>query len=163
MKKYLVLVLAASLLAVFSCTKKSNEPLTINSKEIKYNNVILKLNADTLKENIVELDKELLINISGITGFKELGGAVFIGCSFNVTDENGTQIMNYKDLYSYYDINGISPEDIKNKFSISVNIGKPMEMGKNYVLNAKIWDKKGSGEFNLRYEFKIKNPAVKQQ
>ncbi len=143
-----------------SCNTKENQSgIKVHANGLTYDNIVLRLNKDTLKSNEVDFDKDIIMNIIGLKGFKETFGNIYIGCSLVITDETGKEIMKYKDLYSYYDVPGISAADIKNKFSISLNLQTPMKRGATYVWESKIWDKKGKGELHTEMKFKIKNAA----
>lgn len=140
-----------------SCNQKEKTSgIIVNKKELKYDKLIMKLNKDTLQDNRVDFDKELILNIYGLTGFKETFGKIYIGCNLVLTDINGKEILVYKDLYSFYDVSGITADDIKNKFSVSLSIQEPMKKGETYIWKSRIWDKKGKGEINTELQFKIR-------
>lgn len=144
-------------LLCFSCTQKESDSRMIaTTKELKYDKLVVKVNKDTILGNEIELDKELILNLYGLTGFNEIVGKIFIGCNLILTDETGKEIIYHKDLYSYYDVSGIEAADIKSKFSISLNLQTPIKKGGTYTWKSRIWDKKGSGEINTEYTFKIK-------
>lgn len=159
MNKTFLKVVAIFIFTIFciSCNHKENTSgIIANARELKYDKLVIKLNKDTLKGNEVNLGKELILNIYGLRGFKETFGKLFLGCNLVLTDASGKEIIIYKDLYSYYDVSGISTEDIKNKFSISLNLQAPMKRGETYTWKSRIWDKKGAGEINTELTFKIK-------
>lgn len=142
----------------FSCTRKEDKPeITMEAKGLKYDNIILKLNRDTLKSNEVDFEKDLILNVFGLTGFNETVGNIYLGCSLVLSDESGAEIMKYNDLYSYYDVSGIYAADIRKKFSISLSISPPLKKGNSYTWKSRIWDKKGTGEINTELKFKVKN------
>ena len=157
MKNFFIPIFILSLIFVWSCQEKDNvSGIKAEKKILTYNNIVLKLNKDTLQNNKVEMDKELTINIEGLDGFTKMNDVVFIGCSVQVTDEKNNAIVSYKDLYSYYDVSGITPQDIKEKFSMTIGIRPPMVKGGIYKWRSRIWDKKGKGELTLEFDFKVK-------
>ncbi|HBX53505.1 MAG: hypothetical protein A2275_08050 [Bacteroidetes bacterium RIFOXYA12_FULL_35_11] len=157
MKNFFIPIIILSLIFVWSCQEKENPTgIKTDKKILTYNNIVLKLNKDTLKNNKVEMDKELIINIEGLDGFTKINEVVFIGCFVQVTDEKNNPIVSYKDLYSYYDVSGITPQDIKDKFSMTIGIRPPMAKGGIYKWKSRIWDKKGDGELNIEFDFKVR-------
>ncbi|MBI5220149.1 MAG: hypothetical protein HY958_14570 [Bacteroidia bacterium] len=148
-------LLSAVIFYCISCSDNNPTGIKINNKVLKYDKLIVKINNDTLKSNEVLPEKDLTLNINGLSGFKEIAGAVYLGCSLSVKDTEGNTFLNHKDLYSYYDVCGISPKDIHNRFSVSISLSPPMKPGKYYIWKTRIWDKKSNGEINTEMKFKI--------
>jgi len=93
--------------------------------------------------------------LSGIEGYTEKEGRVFMGASMVITDPDGKKVMDEQDLFSSYDQTGASKEDA-SVLSLSLITGEPMVAGVKYLWKSRIWDKNGKGVIEAEVEFMIK-------
>jgi hypothetical protein len=77
----------------------------------------------------------------GLSGLKEINGSVFPGLSVQVNDNEGKIILDYKDLFSDYNENGITESDFKTRVSAHFTIFTA-KLNNPLHCNLTIWDKK---------------------
>jgi len=129
--------------------------LEVSYKGLSSEEIFLTANGRKLSTNEVGLNTDLVCFFQGVRGYQLNDNLAYIGASMILTDSDGNELLNEADLFSYYDDEGLTPEDLSS-LSLSLTTGSPMEVGEEYNLQMKIWDKKGTGEINASVSLKIK-------
>ena len=95
----------------------------------------------------------LILNIEN--GWTEIDGKSFIGATEKITTDNGSVILDSDDLFASYDqgMNASNAKIITLKARITQAPAIPVDY---YIVNFKVWDKKGSGVITGKYKFYIK-------
>jgi hypothetical protein len=92
------------------------------------------------------------LNFNDIKGFASLSGKVFPGLRLTIVNQAGDTIMKYDDLYSGYK-DGLDYSPLL--LSTNITLASPIRSNSDYTLYSKIWDKKGSGTFSSKFDFKV--------
>lgn len=92
------------------------------------------------------------LNFNDIKGFASLSGKVFPGLRLTIVNQAEDTIMKYDDLYSGYK-DGLDYSPLL--LSTNITLASPIRSNSDYTLYSKIWDKKGSGTFNSKFDFKV--------
>jgi hypothetical protein len=105
-------------------------------------------NDKAITDGKIKYDDNIYIIIEGFKGFKEENGLVFPGLNLKLTDAGKNQILNYEDLFSEYDVTGISASDFASRVSSHFKL---TGSGANNPLNCEvtIWDKKSNAKLKL--------------
>ncbi|HEV7333178.1 MAG TPA: hypothetical protein VGN63_19240 [Flavisolibacter sp.] len=104
--------------------------------------VKLVMNDEVLGHADIPLGEKFYIINEGIKGLESKEGKVSVGCSLQITDENGTIILNEPDLFQGNDV--FNEKEVKY-LRCAVSTGLPMEAEYYYTVKAKFWDKYGDG------------------
>lgn len=140
-----------------------SEAKTLNDINLSYSDVqvnqayLAKESGDLVPaDNSVTLGEKIHLVINLDKGWNETGGKSFIGASQKITTSNGTEILNSGDLFAAYDQTGIDATHAKVitlKARITSEPPTPVEY---YLVDFRVWDKKGAGEIKGSYKFQIK-------
>ena len=137
---------------------KTLNGIELHSREVQVNSAFLSLEGgDLLPSNntVVLGDKiSLIININN--GWKEVDGKSFIGASERITTDTGTELLNTGDMFESYSENGLDATDAKVVTLKARITSAPAVPVAFYVVNFRVWDKKGNGEITGKYHFYIK-------
>ncbi len=178
-KIHYIIILAALLTSCdFKCSVGNNKPATKtktvtssdnsalngaiikNDIELEVTGVKLKeaylLDADNnlLKENKTRVGEKIYLVIKVDTGWVKENGKSFIGASERISTSGGNVIVNAEDIFKDYDATGLDAVDSK-VISLSAVITELKAAGGNFVVQFRVWDKKGSGEIKGKYKFSI--------
>lgn len=107
-----------------------------------------------LTNNEITLPSDLVLYFSGIEGYIEEGGKIFIEASMQVLDSSGKMIVNDENMFSDYEISGIDSEDGK-VLTFRLSLKEPIKVGETYTWKTRIWDLKGEGEIISEVKLKI--------
>jgi hypothetical protein len=114
--------------------------------------VYLTINGNKVEKNNFTYGEEFLVNFNKIEGFKKENGNVFPGMRMIVLSKTGDTVLSSIDLYG--DNNeGISLSPLL--LTSDVTVAAPMKSKSEYILYVYIWDKKGTGKFSAKLEYKI--------
>ncbi|RYZ48853.1 MAG: hypothetical protein EOO14_21560 [Chitinophagaceae bacterium] len=102
----------------------------------------LVMNDEVLGHADIPLGEKFYIINEGIKGLVEKEGTVSIGCSLQITDEQGNVILDEPDLFSG---NDLFKKEEATFLRCAVSTGRPMETEYYYTVRAKFWDKYGDG------------------
>ncbi|MBB1287079.1 hypothetical protein HRH25_22050 [Flavisolibacter sp. BT320] len=102
----------------------------------------LVMNDEVLGHADIPLGEKFYIVNEGIRGLIEKEGMVSIGCSLQITDEQGQVILDEPDLFSG---NDLFKKEAATYLQCAVSTGRPMETEYHYTVRAKFWDKYGDG------------------
>jgi len=144
-------------------SNKNNSPQTLNgielsTNEVQVNRAFLSLESGNLvpSDNTVALGEKISLVINIDNGWKEIDGKSFIGASEKITTDNGTTLLDTGDMFAAYDQTGLDPTDAKVITLKAIITSKPSGPVEYYVVNFRVWDKKGNGEITGKYKFYIK-------
>lgn len=102
--------------------------------------------------NTTSLGKPIYLNINITKGWHEENGEVSLGASERISTDNGTVFLDAGDLFK--NRNSLNAEDAK--FIRLKAVVNSMTGPINYfVVDYKVWDKKGNGEIKGSYKFYI--------
>ncbi|PKP17438.1 MAG: hypothetical protein CVU05_15540 [Bacteroidetes bacterium HGW-Bacteroidetes-21] len=159
MKILSILSMAVLLMSITSCSFEAKKDLTtgleINATNLSVNETYLSVNGQKLPSSDVTLGSEVICYFDGVDGFVVKDNICMVGASMIVKDENGNEMLNEPDLFADYDEEGFSPEEVK-VLTLSLSTGQPMEVGKSYTWDMKIWDKNGKGEIKANVKVNMK-------
>ncbi|MBA4323111.1 MAG: hypothetical protein C0408_09875, partial [Odoribacter sp.] len=116
--------------------------------------VYLSVNNQKTERSTFIYGEKFLLNFNNIEGFKKDNDHVFPAMTLLVVSKTGDTVLQTNDLYSDYpDGMNLSPLLL----TADVTVANPMKSNGEYTLFVNIWDKKGSGKFTAKFEFKIKS------
>lgn len=140
-----------------SNTKTLND-IELHSRDVNVNRAFLALESGDLLPagNTVSLGEKISLIINIDNGWKEAGGKSYIGASEKITTDNGTELLNTGDLFEAYNETGLDAADAKI-ITLKARISSvPPGNVEYYLVNYRVWDKKGNGEITGKYKFYIK-------
>ena len=152
--------------AVKSKTVSSSDNNTLNGAIIK-NDIELDATGVKLKEAyLVDADKNLLTeNVTRVgekiylvikldTGWVKENGKSFVGASERISTKAGKVVLDTDDMFKDYSETGVDAEDAK-VLSLSAVITQANSGVDDFVVQFRVWDKKGNGEVKGKYKFKL--------
>jgi hypothetical protein len=96
--------------------------------------------------------EKVSLNFNNIEGFKKENGAVFPGMKIYVISTAGDTVLNTDDLYSEYK-GGVTLSPLL--LLADLTVASPIRSNNEYSLHVNIWDKKSTGKFNAKLNFKV--------
>jgi hypothetical protein len=102
--------------------------------------------------NATSLGKPVYLNLNITKGWKEDEGTVSLGASERISSDNGTVFLDEPDLFQNY--NSISAEDAKF-IRLKAVVNSKTGPIKYFVVDYKVWDKKGDGVITGSYKFYV--------
>jgi hypothetical protein len=129
--------------------------LTVKNNGLSFEESYLMMDNVKMVTNEFPVGKVIYMYFDGVSGFLTKDGLVYLGASLVILDEKGNKIMDYADLFSEYDKDGVAPENTK-ALNVNLTIGDPMKEGGKYIWKSKIWDKNGEGAIEAEIEFVVK-------
>ena len=156
----------------FSCEVKVNNPSSKESKTEKTNAKIrngIQLKANGLKveqaflayeggglvsnENKIDVNQKVILRLI-MDGWKEENGKVMIGASEKLTTSKGQTILDTDDLFGAYP-EGVDAKDAKY-ITLSAVITRLDELYDHFLVEFRVWDKKGGGDVTGSYKLYLK-------
>jgi hypothetical protein len=128
--------------------------IQLNTNKVKVSKAFLIFKDGTAmpEGNFVDFTKPVNIQIAIEEGWVEENGKVFLGASETITAEDGTVIVDEKDLFSGKYDEGISAADAKAIVLTAIfNLKKDMPPT-SFTVSLRIWDKKGDGYIDGSYK-----------
>ncbi|MFL5752302.1 MAG: hypothetical protein ACJ76F_02760 [Bacteroidia bacterium] len=110
----------------------------------------------SLNENTLSGGDELNAYFTGLKGFKEENGKVWIDASVSMQDPSGNSLIEVKDLFAAYDSTGIPVEDAAKLITLTLKTGDKVAAGKDYKAVFSLKDKKGSAALSNEFSFKVR-------
>lgn len=126
--------------------------LTTTGDLISCDDIYLTVNEQKVNSSTFTYGDEFLLNFNNIEGFTRENERVFPGMDLYVTGLAGDTLLVSKDLYKNYP-DGINLASLMLQSKIIA--ATPIHSNGEYTLFVKIWDKKGSGTFNAKLNFKV--------
>jgi hypothetical protein len=159
-------------LMFFSCEVKVNTPSSKESKTEKTNAKIrngIQLKANGLNveqafltyedgalvsnENKIDVNQKVVLRLI-MDGWKEENGRVMIGATEKLTTSKGQTILDTDDLFVSYP-EGVDAKDAKY-ITLSAVITRLDELYDYFLVEFRVWDKKGGGEVTGSYKLYLK-------
>jgi hypothetical protein len=130
--------------------------IEVEASGVKVKEVYL-LDADKnrLGENITGLGEKIYVVVRLDTGWVKEKGKSFIGASERISTKAGRVVIDADDIFKDYEATGISAVDAE-VISLSAVITEADNGIENFVVQFKVWDKKGSGEVKGKYKFRLR-------
>jgi len=132
--------------------------LSSKGSGIRCDDVFLMVNEEKIYRNQFVFGEAFQINFNMIEGLKKVEGGVFPGMKLLILDKQGDTVIFNPDLYANFtEPTTITPLMLKTK----ITIGSPFRSNRSYTATVHIWDKKGKGTFDTKFEFNtIPNNAI---
>ncbi len=108
-----------------------------------------------IRNNTTMIGEPIFLNINVEKGWEEVEGKTYLGASQKITTDGGLEILDTGDLFASYDETGFSASDARI-LNLKARITSATGAIDHFVVNFRVWDKKGSGEFSGSYKFKVK-------
>jgi hypothetical protein len=102
--------------------------------------------------NTTSLGQPVYLNLNITKGWKENEGTVSLGASERISSDNGTVFLDEPDLFQNY--SSLSAEDAKF-IRLKAVINSKSGPIKYFVVDYKVWDKKGDGTITGSYKFYV--------
>ena len=133
-----------------------NGLIRTEANKISFNEIYLfsKERDAVIPDNMIKFNENIYFIFEGISGLKNINGLVFPGLSFKATDDKGKIILDYKDLFTEYSINGVPEADFKTRVSSHFTI-PDMQLKNPLHCKLTICDKKGDSSINVSAELTI--------
>ena len=134
--------------------KIANDISIATSGSVELNRTFLSYESDepVPSSNTTSVGKPIYLNLVLTKGWKEEMGEVSIGASQKVSSDDGTVLLNDTDLFENY--KSISAEDGKY-IKLKAVVNKLSPNIKYFIVDYKVWDKKGKGTITGSYRFYI--------
>jgi hypothetical protein len=154
---FLFLILAS---CQFSRSAKKDLLSGISStgSNISCKDVYLTVNGLRTQRNSFIYGETFVLNFSDVTGFTKENGNVFPSMIMTVVNPSGDTLMQTDDLISGYpDGMNFSPLVLTADLTVAV----PIKSGGEYTVIINIWDRKGTGTYKSKFDFKVvKNDKI---
>lgn len=111
-------------------------------------------NNKLLAENITRIGERIYVVVAVDTGWVKENGKSFVGASERISTSAGKVIVNADDIFKAYEGTGIPAKDA-GIITLSAVISEADEGLENFIVQFRVWDKKGSGEIKGKYKFRI--------
>lgn len=130
--------------------------IDVEAAGVKISEVYL-MDADNnyLTENVTRLNEKIYLVIKADTGWIKENDRSFIGASERISTSSGKVIVDAVDVFKEYEATGL-PADKAHLINLSALITEADPGIENFVVQFKVWDKKGNGEVRGKYKFSIK-------
>jgi hypothetical protein len=116
---------------------------------------LLDANRELLTENVTGIGEKIYVVIKTDTGWAKENGKSFIGASERISTKSGNVIVDAEDIFKDYEVSGISAVDA-SVISLSAVITQADTGVENFVVQFRVWDKKGKGDIKGKYKFRIR-------
>jgi uncharacterized protein YprB with RNaseH-like and TPR domain len=112
-------------------------------------------NEKQLAKNEAALGERIYVIVELDTGWVKENKKSFIGASERISTSAGKVVVSADDIFKDYETTGLDPEDAKF-IKLSAVITQADPGVDDFVVNFRLWDKKGSGEVKGKYKFSLK-------
>lgn len=109
-----------------------------------------------LTENKARVGEKIYLVIKVDTGWVKENGKSFLGASERISTSEGNVVVNADDIFKDYEITGVDLTDAQ-VITLSAVLTEVKSGLEDFVVQFRVWDKKGTGEIKGKYKFKIKN------
>lgn len=147
-------VTSADKTALTGATIKNDIDLEATGVKIK-EVYLLDANRELLTENVTGIGEKIYVIIKTDTGWAKENGKSFIGASERISTKSGNVIVDAEDIFKDYEVSGISAVDA-SVISLSAVITQADTGVENFVVQFRVWDKKGKGDIKGKYKFRIR-------
>jgi len=112
-------------------------------------------NREFLTENIAALKEKIYLVIKADTGWVKENGLSYLGASERISTVAGKVVVDAPDIFKEYETTGLPANDAR-LISLSARITEADPGLEDFVVQFRVWDKRGKGEVKGKYKFKIK-------
>ena len=112
-------------------------------------------NEKQLAKNEAALGERIYVIVELDTGWVKENKKSFIGASERISTSAGKVVVSADDIFKDYETTGLVSEDAKF-IKLSAVITQADPGVEDFVVNFRLWDKKGSGEVKGKYKFSLK-------
>jgi len=138
-----------------------NKGIKTTYKGLSFMKSYLAVDKIIISTNQVPVGKEVDIGFSGLDGFKEIDGNIFIGASMKVTNSSGEVIVDKGNMLKSYETTGIvldvfRSESVAQTFTFTFTQEPTSKIGNIYIVEIKIWDLKSDAVLNSTVDIVIK-------
>ena len=116
---------------------------------------LLDAGENLLTENVTRVGEKIYIVIKTDTGWTKENGKSFIGVAERISTQSGHVVLDAADIFKDYETTGLDADDAK-LITISALIKNVVPGSENFVVQFRVWDKKGAGEIKGKYKFNIR-------
>lgn len=126
--------------------------LTTSKVKVRKAYLVFKDGTAMPEGNLVDFTKPVNVQLVIDEGWKEEGGKVMLGAAEKIVAEDGTVILDEKDLFSGKYDDGILVEDAKNiGLTASLTLKKDLPPA-TFTVSFRVWDKRGDGYVEGSYQ-----------
>jgi len=111
-------------------------------------------NNKVLTENKTRIGEKIYAVVVLDTGWVKENGRSFLGASERISTPSGKVIVNADDIFKDYDATGVPVKDA-DFITLSAVISQADKGLEEFIVQFRVWDKKGSGEIKGKYKFRI--------
>ena len=116
---------------------------------------LLDADKNLLTENVTRVGNKIYIVIKTDTGWTKENTKSFIGVAERISTSGGKVVLDAADIFKDYETTGLDADDCK-LITISAVITNVVAGAENFVVQFRVWDKKGNGEVKGKYKFSVK-------
>ena len=127
--------------------------ITSKGSTITCNDIYLTVENKKVNRSSFNYGEVFVINFQDVMGFVKENGNDFPGMSITVLNTNKDTILFEPDLYEQYSVEGINYNPLLIQAMLTA--ASPMHSGNKYTMYVHIWDKKGSGTYDSKFEFSL--------
>jgi hypothetical protein len=156
MKKVFIVILVSAVLTGCKFSKSAEKNfisgLTSAGSDLSCKDVYMKVNDERISRSTFSYGETFYICFDDVKGFTSENGYVFPGMGIVITDKGGDTLMMAEDLYEEY-TNGMNFSPLQ--LTADLTVADPIRSKGEYTLTINIWDKKGTGTFISKLDFKV--------
>lgn len=136
--------------ATFDFKVTASQSIKVESSAVTYDEIYLfsKDREEVINNNIIASNDENYLLLEGLKGFSETEGKVYPGLSMKVTDDAGTEVLFYEDLFADYTSDGLDFSDFNGRVTSSF-IVRADDVKNPLHLTVLIWDKKSPAKIGV--------------
>jgi hypothetical protein len=134
----------------------ANEKIFIEALNVKYEEIYLfsKERGVVIPDNKIRFNENTYMLFEGLSGFKIENGLVFPGLSLKATDNEGSKILDYDDLFADYTQSGFKLDDFKSQVAPSFEL-TGSEFKNPMHCEIIIWDKKSHALIKAKADLNV--------
>lgn len=117
---------------------------------------LLDANRKLMDVNESAIGEKIYLVIKLDTGWVKVDGKSFVGASEKILTKAGRVVVSADDIFKSYETEGMDPVDAE-VISLSAMITEADPGVNEFTVKFRVWDKKGKGEVEGKYKFKLKN------
>jgi len=139
--------------AIKGAVIKNDIDLEVTGVKLK-NAYLADIDGNPMTENKARVGEKIYAIILLDTGWIKENDKSFIGASERISTSEGKVIVSADDIFKDYETTGVDATDAKF-IKLSAVITEGSTATNDYVVNFRVWDKKGAGEVKGKYKFTI--------
>jgi hypothetical protein len=142
--------------AKFEFKVEPNKKILIESVNVKYDEIYL-FSRDrnvVIHDNKIRFNEDIYLLFEGLTGFKADNGLVFPGFSMKATDNSGSMIIDYDDLFAGYSESGLPFNDFNSQVTSHFRL-TGSEFKNPMHCEMIIWDKKSHARIKAKTDLTV--------